>query len=1011
MSASAAANQKELMLNELDLGVTSMVIAMIYRIWDVNCSTGRYLSTDFIVSDRKVYSAHSDCLYTLLDVMFGSIANQPQLQELDGDTVVRKYSVSSDGFDRHPFQFVEFDSLEPTNNKYLIDAAGYVTNVGRTTQQKSGSKTLDFHLANIRGQSLRVTLWGRLGDMLIEKRTCHVRLYLIVLTAMSVKLYNSKTRRLLNSLYLSSTSSTLIVDDEQIPVLKWLKTNDSGVELSKEMLPSDNTEAKAGTLENLLICARNRKYDVSNLPYDIPLCLSEQRRVGTTHHVVVKNVRKVTSTARTANFGVTPATVQLELEISDATAEAVVVMFDETAKSLVRCSTSSIVGSEDQEEGDSGLPPALANIVGTSHTLEIKSHTSGTVVATADPKAPVLKNLAATPSVTTPSKSGELQKPQRWVILEMTSKIPMQKSPLLQTVRQREETWAVLRTHGKGKGNNHVVRPSLSNILHTSVTIHSNTIIKRDGNLQSFCCLKLSDIRIPDTGTSSKLGKQATGLKGKTIADTPNPAISEPTQITMGIGHKRLTKKGRKPTALASSGVMFLVIALVLHPTNVVVAMLPCGMRKEITREIGFQTQHSHYAANKVTQPRYARLWFFDTHNEIRNRLGAFVDNDSDQGLDGTIVGSDLRYMMQNYQDIMALCCGYGNPDLFITFTSNPKWPEINVMLAYIPGQRAHDRPEVGTRVFKLKLTELLDELTKNKVFGESRAVVYVIEFQKQGMPHAHILLWLKDYYKCKIAADIDDMISPELPSPTDDPVGGGTPEKAAVVDEIKNYLNCRYLAPSYEGTDSELLFAGDSRSIEHEWKNFNGISRLTSPNPALLTNMDNHLIREALAFDMNKSKILHQNFTHRGTKKTFLYKTIISRLRSDLKIVLDASSSGIASLLLPGGRTAHNKFVIPLELLENCTCGIKQNTHLAELMQQVEPIIWDKAPMMQKYAFEALDKTMRYILGYPAPEKQNKLFGGVTMLLGGDFKQILPVIPKGKRAAIVHACINRSEL
>ncbi|GJV66230.1 helicase [Tanacetum coccineum] len=81
------------------------------------------------------------------------------------------------------------------------------------------------------------------------------------------------------------------------------------------------------------------------------------------------------------------------------------------------------------------------------------------------------------------------------------------------------------------------------------------------------------------------------------------------------------------------------------------------------------------------------------------------------------------RYMMQNYQDAMVLCRAYGNPDLFITFTSNPKWPEINEMLAYVPGQRAHDRPEVGTRVFRLKLTELLDDLTKNQVFGESRAV------------------------------------------------------------------------------------------------------------------------------------------------------------------------------------------------------------------------------------------------------------------------------------------------
>nr|GEX46294.1 helicase [Tanacetum cinerariifolium] len=55
------------------------------------------------------------------------------------------------------------------------------------------------------------------------------------------------------------------------------------------------------------------------------------------------------------------------------------------------------------------------------------------------------------------------------------------------------------------------------------------------------------------------------------------------------------------------------------------------------------------------------------------------------------------RYMMEIYHDAMALCRVYGNPDLFITFTSNPKWPEINKMLAYVPGQKAHDRPKVGT--------------------------------------------------------------------------------------------------------------------------------------------------------------------------------------------------------------------------------------------------------------------------------------------------------------------------
>ncbi|GJW62631.1 ATP-dependent DNA helicase PIF1-like protein [Tanacetum coccineum] len=152
-----------------------------------------------------------------------------------------------------------------------------------------------------------------------------------------------------------------------------------------------------------------------------------------------------------------------------------------------------------------------------------------------------------------------------------------------------------------------------------------------------------------------------------------------------------------------------------------------------------------------------------------------------------------------------------------------------------------------------------------------------------------------------------------------------------------------------------------------------------------------------------NKKGQFHFVYGPGATRKTFLYKTIISRLRSELKIVLAVASSG--------GRTAHNRFVIPLELLENNTCGIKQNTHLAELMQQMELIIWDEAPMTQKYAFEALDKTLRDILGYPVPDKRNKIFGEMTALLGGDFRQILLVIPKGKRADIVHACINSSEL
>ncbi|GKB39595.1 ATP-dependent DNA helicase PIF1-like protein [Tanacetum coccineum] len=136
----------------------------------------------------------------------------------------------------------------------------------------------------------------------------------------------------------------------------------------------------------------------------------------------------------------------------------------------------------------------------------------------------------------------------------------------------------------------------------------------------------------------------------------------------------------------------------------------------------------------------------------------------------------------------------------------------------------------------------------------------------------------------------------------------------------------------------------------------------LPRPNLALLTQIDNRLIREAMDFDVKTSKLEHDKLHSLLNAEQH---TIISRLRSERKIVLAVASSGIASLLLPGGRTAHSRFVIPLELVENSTCGIKQNTHLAELLQQVELIIWDEAPMTQKYAFEALDRTLRNILGY----------------------------------------------
>ncbi|KAL5704830.1 DNA helicase [Ranunculus cassubicifolius] len=125
------------------------------------------------------------------------------------------------------------------------------------------------------------------------------------------------------------------------------------------------------------------------------------------------------------------------------------------------------------------------------------------------------------------------------------------------------------------------------------------------------------------------------------------------------------------------------------------------------------------------------------------------------------------------------------------------------------------------------------------------------------------------------------------------------------------------------------------------------------------------------------------------GTGKTFLWKTIIARLRSEGKIVLPVASSGIASLLLQGGRTAHSRFKIPIEVDDSTTCNISQQTDLAELIRISDLVIWDEAPMNHRNIFEAVDKTLRDLMKQIDKDADKKPFGGKTVVLGGDFRQV----------------------
>jgi len=122
--------------------------------------------------------------------------------------------------------------------------------------------------------------------------------------------------------------------------------------------------------------------------------------------------------------------------------------------------------------------------------------------------------------------------------------------------------------------------------------------------------------------------------------------------------------------------------------------------------------------------------------------------------------------MQKLYQDSIAIVRCYGKPSLFITFTANPKWEEIEHKL--LPHQSASDRPDLVARVFNLKVQDLLNQIRHKEVFGPWLGWVWTIEYQKWGLPHLHLLVFLKTDHHFLTAVNVDRFISAEIPTGSD---------------------------------------------------------------------------------------------------------------------------------------------------------------------------------------------------------------------------------------------------
>jgi hypothetical protein len=142
-------------------------------------------------------------------------------------------------------------------------------------------------------------------------------------------------------------------------------------------------------------------------------------------------------------------------------------------------------------------------------------------------------------------------------------------------------------------------------------------------------------------------------------------------------------------------------------------------------------------------------------------------------------------------------------------------------------------------------------------------------------------------------------------------------------------------------------------------------------------------------------------------TRKTFLISIILAEIRSNNGIALAIASSRIAATLLKGGKTAHSVFNLPLNIQNNldAVCNIKKQSSMATVVKHYKIIMWDECTMAHKHSLGVLKRTLKDI------KNNDKLFGGTLLLLSGDFRQTLPVIPRSTYADDISACLKSSLL
>ena len=215
--------------------------------------------------------------------------------------------------------------------------------------------------------------------------------------------------------------------------------------------------------------------------------------------------------------------------------------------------------------------------------------------------------------------------------------------------------------------------------------------------------------------------------------------------------------------------------------------------------------------------------------------------------------------------------------------------------------------------------------------------------------------------------------------------------------------------------TDEEKATVDGLVNIEHavirEEMDYD-VNELTANAESTMSKMntDQREIYDAVLSAVHNNESLQVFISARGgCGKTFLLNGILDAVRSDEPggcIALAMATTGIAAQLLHLGRTFHSRMKAPLQPDDQSTLSINSQSPLAKMIRRARLLLIDEATMLHRFQLEALDRTLRDLMG-----KTEVPFGGKIVILAGDFRQCLPVVSGANRPQIVQSCVNSSFL